>query len=59
MRASTSWPDAVMLPLAEWAVGTIYEALGNRDQAGSHLEFAATKAPETFFGRDAVERLER
>ncbi|MCK5378377.1 MAG: serine/threonine protein kinase [Acidobacteria bacterium] len=59
MRAATSWPDAVMLPLCEWAMGTIYEALGDGDQARPHLEFAAIRAPETFFGRDAMARLER
>ncbi len=59
MRAATSWPDAVMLPLAEWAMGTIYEALGDDDLARLHLEFAASKAPETFFGQDAAERLGR
>ncbi len=59
MRAATSWPDAVMLPLAQWVMGTIYEALGNRDQAHPHLEFVASRAPETFFGRDAAERLGR
>jgi hypothetical protein len=59
MRASTSWPDAVMLPLAEWAVGTIYEDVGDSVRARHHLEIAVTKAPDTFFGQDAAERLGR
>jgi len=54
MRAARSWPDAVMLPLAEWAVGTMYRATGAEDRARPHLEFAATRAPRTFFGRDAA-----
>ncbi|MCD4751245.1 MAG: hypothetical protein K8R59_17895 [Thermoanaerobaculales bacterium] len=49
----------MMLPLCEWAMGTVYEGLGNRDQARPHLEFAATKAPETFFGKDAAATLGR
>jgi len=53
------WLDVVMLPLAEWAMGTIYEAVGNTDQARPHLEFVATKAPETFFGKEAAGRLGR
>ena len=57
MRAARSWPHAVMLPLAEWAVGTMYEATGADDRARSHLEFAAAKAPRTFFGRDAAKRI--
>lgn len=59
MRAATSWPDAVLLPLCEWVMGTIYEALGDDDQARPHLDYAATQAPATFFGRDAVARLGR
>jgi len=58
-RALSSWPDAVYLPLAQWAYGTVLEAGGNYDEAREHYRAAATHAPETFFGQDAAKRLGR
>jgi hypothetical protein len=56
-RALSSWPDAVYLPLVQWAYGTVLEAGGNIDEAQSHYEAATTMAPNTFFGKDAAARL--
>ncbi len=58
-RASISWPDAVYLPLVQWAYGTVLEAEGNIDEALSYYRAAARAAPETFFGEDAAARLGR
>ena len=58
-RALSSWPDAVYLPLVQWAYGTILEAGGNHDEARLHFRAVTIAAPETFFGKDAAMRLGR
>ncbi len=56
-RALSSWPEAVSLPLAQWAAyATVLEATGDPVEAQSLFRAAAASAPETFFGKDAAKR---
>ncbi len=56
-RARNSWSDAAYLPLAQWAYGTVLEAQGDVEAARANFREAASRAPDTFFGRDAARRL--
>ena len=58
-RALSSWPDAVYLPLIQWAYGTVLEAGGHADDARLYFLAASKSAPNTFFGRDAARGLGR
>jgi hypothetical protein len=58
-RALSSWPDAVYLPLVQWAYGTVLEDGGHLDEAREYYRAVAAAAPNTFFGRDAAKRLGR
>lgn len=53
-RARTSWPERVMLPLAQWSSASLLEAQGAFEEALELYSQAAAAAPNTFFGRESA-----